>query len=177
MTAFDTAFEKTIVVEGGYSNHPDDSGGETKYGITEAVAREEGYSGPMAEMSLETAKEIYRHHFWEKLRLEEIATISSLVAQELFDSCVHLGSRTPMKFLQRTLNVFNNKQADYADITADGVIGPKTIAALKAFWEKRKDEVVLLKSLNSLQGAHYIGLAESREKDEAFVYGWMKNRL
>ena len=31
---FDQAFERLIGHEGGYVNHPDDPGGETKFGIT-----------------------------------------------------------------------------------------------------------------------------------------------
>ena len=38
-------------------------------------------------------------------------------------------------------------------------------------------EVVLVRALNSLQGAFYVELAEKRQKDEAFVYGWLLNRV
>ena len=33
--------------EGGYVNNPNDKGGETCWGITVAVARANGYAGPM----------------------------------------------------------------------------------------------------------------------------------
>jgi len=32
-------------------------------------------------------------------------------------------------------------------------------------------------ALNCLQGAFYVELAEKREKDERFVYGWLLNRV
>ena len=53
-----------------------------------------------------------------------------------------------------------------------------TVAALTAYMQKRgvEGEGVLLKALNSLQGAYYIALAEKRETDESFEYGWLKNR-
>ncbi|MEJ2767510.1 glycoside hydrolase family 108 protein [Mycetohabitans sp. B46] len=179
MTAFDDAFEKTVAREGGYSNHPDDSGGETAYGITEAVARAEGYLGPMALLPLATAKAIYRRRYWERLHLEDVAALSAPIALELFDTGVNMGTQVAAQFLQRALNVFNRRQADYPDMMVDGLIGLKTIAALKAFLDKRKasGQVALLKALNSLQGARYIELAERREKDEAFVFGWIMNRL
>jgi lysozyme family protein len=41
MANFKQAFEKTLKFEGGYANDPDDHGGKTMYGITEAVARGE----------------------------------------------------------------------------------------------------------------------------------------
>lgn len=59
MTAFDDAFEHTVgqvTLDGGYSA---DHGGATAYGITEAVARKEGYVGPMLSLPLATAKSIY----------------------------------------------------------------------------------------------------------------------
>lgn len=39
-----------IAIEGGYSNDPDDSGGETTWGVTERRARKFGYTGPMIDM-------------------------------------------------------------------------------------------------------------------------------
>ena len=42
---FPTAFDLLITHEGGFSNHPDDPGGATMYGVTEAVARANGYTG------------------------------------------------------------------------------------------------------------------------------------
>jgi hypothetical protein len=55
-----------------------------------------------------------------------------------------------------------------------------TIAALREYLSKRgpaDGAKVLLRALNALQGAFYIGLAESRPKDERFVYGWFFNRV
>lgn len=65
------------------------------------------------------------------------------------------------------------------DIAIDGKIGPATIGALKAFLAKRgKDgETVLMRALNSLQGARYLELTEKREKNETFTFGWMLNRV
>ena len=48
--------------EGGYSNRnpEDDPGGETMWGVTARVAREDGYTGPMRDLPLERAKSIAR---------------------------------------------------------------------------------------------------------------------
>ncbi|MGW4891545.1 glycoside hydrolase family 108 protein [Kitasatospora sp. NPDC004240] len=179
MTAFDKAFEVTVAREGGYSNHAADQGGATNYGITEAVARENGYMGPMEDLPLEKAKEIYQRRYWKVLRLDSIAEVSEPVAQKLFDVAVNMGTGTAGKFLQRVLNVLNRQQADYPDMTVDGAIGPKTVAAFTVFVDKRKasGEMALLKALTSLQGARYIELAENREQNEAFVFGWLVNRV
>ncbi|KAF9579035.1 hypothetical protein BGW38_004882 [Lunasporangiospora selenospora] len=179
MTGFDEAFEHTVANEGGYSNHAADRGVATNYGITEAVARENGYTGPMKELPLSKAKEIYQRRYWRPLHLDEISQLSQPIALELFDTGVNMGNSTAAKFLQRALNVFNRQQADYPDYPADGIIGPNTVAALTAFLAKRKPQgaTVLLKALKCLRGARYIELAEGRQQNEAFVFGWLANRV
>ncbi len=179
MTAFDEAFEHTVKLEGGYSNHAADRGGATNYGITEAVARENGYKGSMQDLPLATAKEIYQRRYWKPLHLDAIAELSKPAALKLFDIAVNMGTGTAGKFLQRTLNVLNRQQADYPNMTVDGAVGPKTVESFKAFMNKRKQqgETVLLKAINSLQGMRYIELAETREQNQAFVFGWLANRV
>ena len=39
----DDTINHIIEIEGGYVNDPNDSGGETNYGVTEKVARDNGY--------------------------------------------------------------------------------------------------------------------------------------
>ena len=58
----------------------------------------------------------------------------------------------------------------------DGDVGPTTLRALRRYLAVR-DEETLVKALNCLQGSFYIVLSERREKDETFIYGWMKNRV
>ncbi|WP_283938820.1 putative peptidoglycan-binding domain-containing protein, partial [Escherichia coli] len=38
-------------------------------------------------------------------------------------------------------------------------------------------ELVMLTALNCTQGECYLALAEKREANESFVYGWMKARV
>lgn len=180
MTPFIESFARVIGIEGRYSNNPADSGGETMYGITERVARSYHYQGPMALMPLSTAQSIYRELYWDKLRLDQVAaTAGARVADELFDSGVNCGTVTAAKWLQRSLNVLNQQNKWWADIPVDGDIGRLTLDALTAFVARRGQQgcTVLLRMLNALQGAHYIQLAEARDKDEAFVYGWILNRV
>ena len=53
-----------IRVEGGYVNDPRDSGGETNFGITVAVARANGYNGRMDCMPRDVAFDIYSAKYW-----------------------------------------------------------------------------------------------------------------
>jgi lysozyme family protein len=162
-----------IAAEGGYIDDPNDSGGETNFGITATVARVSGYYGDMREMPRDFAFTVYCSRYWDSLNAD---SLPEAVAAEVVDAGVNMGVSCAAKFLQRSLNVFNKQCALYNDIIVDGDIGPGTLSALDAFLEFR-DELTLIKALNCLQGAFYIELAERREKDESFVYGWLKNRV
>ena len=162
--------------EGGWVNDPSDSGGETNYGITIGTARRFGYLGPMIELTKSQAYHIYAEQYWNPLKLDDIATHSEKIAEELADTAVNMGVRRAGLFLQRSLNVLNNNQRYYNDIGVDGQVGPATIRAFNKYIVRR-GEVVLFRMLNCLQGSFYIELAERRHKDQRFLFGWMLNRV
>lgn len=168
-----------IKVEGGYVDDPSDSGGETKYGITIRTARVYGYLDLMIDLPLQVAEDIYRVNYWEKLRLDDIAATNDKLAAELMDTGVNQGTRAAGKYLQRALNILNNRGTYYADVVVDGAIGGKTIVAFNSYIKRRgaMGARVLLQVLDSLQAAFYIALAERREKDEKFIYGWFLHRI
>lgn len=165
-----------IRVEGGYVNDPSDSGGETNFGITVQVARANGYVGDMRDMPREVAFDIYSAKYWDAVKGDELVELSEIVTDEVVDTAVNMGAGRAIKFLQRALNVLNTQGKLYPDLTVDGAIGPATINALRSYLSTR-NELVLSRALNCLQGAFYIELAERREKDEPFVYGWLRNRV
>lgn len=99
-------------------------------------------------------------------------------SEELFDTGVNCGMPTVKRFLQRTLNVLNVNGTRYPDLVVDGLIGPRTMAALKralavAPWYR----LCILRALDSLQCVRYIELAERNEKFESFVPGWLRVRV
>ncbi|EJH7109606.1 hypothetical protein NF080_004805, partial [Salmonella enterica subsp. enterica serovar Newport] len=85
----------------------------------------------------------------------------------------------PIKYFQRWLNVFNDQQKFYPDLLVDGQIGPRTLSALKFFLSNRgnEGEIILIRALNCSQGQRYLELAEQRQANESFIYGWMKERV
>jgi lysozyme family protein len=165
--------------EGGYVANAADRGGPTCWGITEAVARRQGYDGDMRALPRDEAAAIYRRLYWLRPRFDAVGERAPALAAELFDTGVNMGPAVAVGFLQRALNALNRGGGDYADIALDGVIGPKTLGALDAFLARRgvEGEAVLTTAIDALQGARYVGLAEQRPADEAFVYGWLKNRV
>ena len=175
----DDMIDAVIDREGGFAHHPDDRGGATRWGVTEAVARVQGWRGPMRTLPRQEAVAIYRRLYWLRPRLDDVAFRAPAVAAELFDTGVNMGPSTAICFLQRALNALNRNGRDYADIGVDGRVGPATLAALDAFLATRggAGQSVLLKAIEALQGARYVALAEQRPANEAFLYGWLANRL
>lgn len=175
----DNLIDAVIAREGGYSDHPDDRGGKTRWGITEAVARRHGYQGAMSSLPRAEAVTIYRTDYWEAPGIDAIAKIAPNIAEMLFDCGVNMGPRTAIRFLQRALNALNREERDYADLIRDGLAGAATRAALRGFIARRgkQGEAVLGKAIHALQASHYIELAERRAANEAFLYGWLANRI
>jgi len=115
---FDTAFERLLGHEGAYSFHPDDPGGETMWGVTVAVARENGYTGPMKSLPVDVAKAIYKKQYWDPVRADELPPA---IRYHVFDAAVNSGVGQAGKWLQRAVGVPD-----------DGRIGPITCNAARA---------------------------------------------
>jgi lysozyme family protein len=165
--------------EGKYSNHPDDTGGETMWGITIRVARRNGYQGPMRDMPRETAKDIYFREYVVNPGFAAVMELSEPIAEELVDTGVNMGPPVAALMLQNALNGLNQQASLYPDIDEDADVGPATIKALRSYLAKRgaEGQGVMLKALNCLQGARYIELARNRSRNESFLYGWLRSRV
>ncbi len=175
----DHLLDDLIAREGGFVSHPDDRGGPTKFGITAATARANGYDGAMRDFPRALALDIYQQRYWEGPRFDRVAVRFPLVAAELFDTGVNMGPAIATSFLQRALNALNRRGRDWPDVPLTRRIDEATLAALSAFSKRRgaAGEAVLLRALDALQGARYIELAEGRAANESFVYGWLAHRL
>lgn len=156
--------------EGGYVNDPRDRGGETNWGVTAAVARDNGYTGSMRDMPKSVALDIYRKRYVEGPGFSAVAKVSPAVAAELVDTGVNMGPTVAGRFLQRALNLLTD-----GGLAVDGAIGPASLGRLREFIQKRglEGERRLLSLLNAFQGARYAELAEGRAANRAFIYGWL----
>lgn len=119
MTTFDQAFDKLMVAEGGYSDHPADPGGETMWGITQRVARLNGYFGDMHALPVERAKDIARREYWNAVNAEQLP---DAVRFDVFDAAYNSGPGQAIKWLQRAV---------YADV--DGKFGPATLMGVQTY--------------------------------------------
>lgn len=173
MSTFDEAWARTIGLEGGYSDNANDAGGPTQFGITQVVARANGYTGPMKDLTLATAKAIAKSAYWDLYNMDAIAFHAPLLAQLMFDISYNGGY--PGKWLQRALNAMSRP----APLIVDGVIGGLSVAVLGNFMSLRgKDaEIVLMRLLYCQRGVYFLELAEASGPDATFIYGWADGRL
>lgn len=117
----------TLGYEGGWSNDPRDPGKATMCGITQQVYDEyrDGLGLPRQSVRLSTYDEraaIYRARYWDKAACNELATG---VDYAVFDFAVNSGVARAGAELQRVVGLTGP--------AVDGWIGPKTLAAAKAY--------------------------------------------
>lgn len=108
--------------EGGYSNHPKDPGGPTNHGITLATLR--AWRGGVAttaddvkRLTLAEANAIYVAHYWRPIWGDQLP---AGLDYALFDFTINSGASRAVKELQGLLS----------GVAIDGLMGPKTIAAI-----------------------------------------------
>jgi len=168
-----------LTYEGGYVNDPNDAGGATNHGITEQVARDHGYTGPMEALPKGMATDIYIGTYIEAPRFDEVLRISPAVGTELVDSGVNAGPGRAARWFQQSVNDLSRYGRDYPMITVDGYIGASTLDAYRALEKKRgriKACELTLKLMDSYQAAHYANLAKGKA-NASFIVGWLDHRI
>jgi len=171
MKRFDKFIKKILGIEGGYSNHKNDRGGATKFGITERTARLNGYEGEMKDLPLETALSIYRLKYWEKNNISQLA--NDAIAFECLDNAVNMGTGRAVKLLQKAYNIVNYDNRYGKDLVVDGGLGPVSLVAINLHPAPER----LLKLINCYQAMHYVSLAEKNSTQREFVWGWVSKRV
>ena len=154
---WDDAIKHILKYEGGYVNHKDDPGGRTNLGVTQRVW-EEWTGKPATEEDMRgltpaMVSPLYKKRYWDAVRGDDLPSGVDLC---VFDCAVNAGVGRASKFLQQAVGV-----------TADGQIGPMTVAATIA---KPAEEVI--EAFCNLREAHYKSLTTFA----TFGKGWM-NRL
>ncbi|WP_019833761.1 glycoside hydrolase family 108 protein [Sphingomonas sp. PR090111-T3T-6A] len=177
MKTLDQRIAGLIAVEGDFVDNHADRGGPTRFGITEAEARANGYKGDMRDLPIELARRIYTQRYWFAPHLDLVSIRAPHVAGEMFDTGVNMGTKAAAKLLQRALNVLHGD-----GLVVDGAISPggATLKALDAYMAARTaqdGEAVLVELLNSFQGTRYAEIVEGDAKQRTFVFGQIRNRV
>ena len=152
---FDRCLEFVLRHEGGWSDDPRDPGGATNKGITigtyrnylgRAVTKDELRAIPLAHLL-----DIYRTRYWDAARCGDLPRGIDLC---VFDLAVNSGPSRAVKILQKCVGV-----------EQDGVIGPKTMAAIKASPPR-----TLIICFSDARRAFY----RSLKAFETFGRGWLR---
>lgn len=170
----DKVIDDIIAVEGDYVNHPLDRGGATRFGITEATARQFGYTEAMQDLPRELAVRIYRERYYFDPKIDKVVAISPAIGFKIMDFGVNSGPANAIKVLQQAISALSS------NVTVDGNIGPQTLGGLIAYLKSRSNggsEAILLKAINCLQGAFYVDIVKSRPASKAFINGWFAKRI
>lgn len=146
---FNKAIKFVLDAEGGYTNHPNDPGGETNFGIDKRSNPEVD----IKNLTKEKAIEIYFRKYWE---LSSAESLPQPLFLSYFDSVVNTGRKQANKFLQRALGV-----------VADGVVGPVTLKAAAA-----ADPIKTAYKLIDQRQTFYENLCDLKPSLSVFLKGW-----
>lgn len=121
---FAKALAQVLRYEGGFSDHPQDPGGATMKGVTQAVYDAWRKAGNLPTQSVRYISDlevgaIYRQQYWDKISGDDLPDGIDFA---VFDFAVNSGVSRAARTLQ---GVVGTKQ--------DGVIGPATIQATKTY--------------------------------------------
>lgn len=158
---FEKALDFTLIWEGGFSNHPNDKGGPTNFGITQAVydsylLSKNETTKSVANITQGEVKDIYKSMYWDEV---EKWGLPEAIAIAAFDFAVHSGHNRSLKNIQICLN-----------IPGDGIYGNETKNALEAVVDKKD----LLECYLARRKNFLVNIA--KDKNKVFLHGWM-NRI
>ena len=155
--------------EGGYVNDKDDSGGATNFGITLATWRKVGYDknddGVINKEDIKLLTEddfhrVFKKNYWDACKADQIKDQS--VANLLVDFAYNSGVARVSKFIQKIVGV-----------TADGIIGNKTINAINNYPRGQRQ---LFATLRQRRINYLNGIVIANPTQKKFYNGWM-NRV
>jgi len=157
--SFSTAVEHVRLEEKGLVDNPRDPGGRTNFGITQRLLDDVRTAYPGAkfpqrvdDLTWLLARDIYRLHFWEPLRGDELPLYIGIA---VLDAAVNSSVSRAAKWLQLALGV-----------KADGWIGAQTLRATR-----QADPVLLLNEFSARRAHHYM---LQDEIDDDFGLGWAR---
>lgn len=135
----------------GYTNDPDDNGGETKFGVSKTANPDLN----IATLDWEGAKRVYLKRYWLAGDCQELPPRLAVLH---FDGCVNHGVGKAAKFLQRAVGA-----------VADGDIGPATLRLVKTV-----NEIELCHEICDFRERFYEGIVEARPGQAKYLVGWLR---
>jgi lysozyme family protein len=159
MATFEQAIDTVLAHEGGYVCHPNDPGGETKYGISKRQYPQLDIQALTRDEAMEIYHRDYWHPLWEKL--------TQPLATKLLDLAVTAGPATAVRALQQAL-----VDESFGPLTVDGLFGPQTLQAARLCPEAR-----LLRAYRARSAWHYVAVSRAWPEREVFLLGWLRRAV
>ena len=160
MNNFNAAFDEVIGLEGGYSNDPNDAGGETNWGIAKRWHPEVD----IKNLTKTEAKDIYWLKYWNPLKLALV--INSSVTTEIFEQLINMGLYQAILHVQQSLNLLG------LAVSIDGNLGPQTTKALNNLSAVKRE--AFLKCMNGYQFIKYLVIITNDKTQKKFFVGWLR---
>ena len=155
---FKQAFDNLADLEKGYSDHPTDRGGKTRYGIS-SVWHPEIDIDHLAPAETEKT---YFDEYWRRPGINKLIS-KPRVASKVFEMGVVAGQNRAIMLLQRALRSCTGKK-----LTEDGVLGPETESAFLS-----ANEECLLVGLRSEMAGYFRSIVERDKSQQVFREGWL----
>lgn len=191
---FEKFLDEILINEGTYVNDPSDKGGETYFGIARKIHPHwEGWiiideikQNNSNWLEILKSKNIpneklkkslinfYKENFWNKIKGDKILEISEKIAFYIFDTAVNMGWKTAAKFLQSAINNIYEKHNKNKKIVVDGLIGNKTLSALKETSNLSECEYELLLEIIKERSIKYAKIVSHNPSQSKFIHGWIK---
>lgn len=130
-TSFEKALSFCLKWEGGYTNDPDDPGGETNFGINKRDHQQED----IKNMTRQRAAEIYLAQYWKPVGADEMASPEDVVA---FDAAVNCGVTRSRRWMKTNnwRNAIALRKMYYQDLAA---AKPRLAKFLKGWLNRVRD--------------------------------------
>lgn len=165
MSNFYQLIDHVLEAEGGYSNHPNDKGGPTNFGIILSTLRSwrrnpNLQASDVKNLDIDEAREIYKARYWDPLSLDAVE--SMVVADIIFDQGINRGTKTIAKQVQKACNKLGSK------LVIDGDIGPRSIEAINGHYEEALWNEIFKGAQHS-----YISIVKRNPSQIVFLTGWI----
>lgn len=158
MASYNDAIVITLAREGGsrFTDIANDRGGATKYGISQAAYP----TLDIPNLTEQQARDIYKRDYWDRIRGDDIQ--SQIIAENIFDTAVNMGTRTASRLVQVTLSI----------TPADGVIGSESLAVIN-----QQDEKTFIAYFTLAKIARYAKICMDDRSQSKFLLGWINRAL
>ena len=177
MAGFQNSLKRVLELEGGYSDDPNDKGGNTNFGITERVynawlSNDSKPLRPVIGITVEEVALLYYSEFWIQARCNLIEEFSWPLADEVFETSVNCGPGIGVVMVQQAFNSLRSE--DVPPLVNDGRCGPLTLHALRRMCEQGYEDI-LVRASNCQQYIYYCTLLDKDPvRNRKYIRGWMK---